>query len=175
MEGVGLSARGRAEAAAVAARLAGEDLSALYASPMQRTGETAEAIAKATGLAAQTDGDLIELDYGNWTGSTFEALGEDPRWPLWNAARGVTRIPGGESLIEVQARMRRFVDRARARHPDQRICAVGHGDAIKAILAHATGMPLDNLDRLEVSPASVSVLVAGDWGMKVFSINEAPR
>ena len=50
-----------------------------------------------------------------------------------------------------------------------------HGDPIKSILAHALGMPLDNLDRLEISPASVSVLVAGEWGMRVFSVNEAAR
>lgn len=175
MDGVSLSERGLAEARETGARLAREELSALYSSPMTRTRETAEVLSAAAGLPVETCEDLTEVDYGDWTGATFDALADDPRWATWNAARGVTGTPGGESLIEVQVRMRRFVDEARARHPDQRIAAVSHGDPIKAILAHAMGVPLDNLGRFEVSPASISVLVAGDWGMKVFSINEGQR
>jgi probable phosphoglycerate mutase len=173
MEGVTLSARGREEARAAGARLAGEALAAVYSSPMTRTRETAELAAEALGLPVRTDEDLTEVDYGEWTGAAFAALEDDPRWKAWNYARGVSRAPGGESLLDVQARLRRFVDRARLAHPDQRIAAVSHGDPIKSIVAHATGMPLDNLDRLEISPASLSVLVAGDWGMRVFSVNEA--
>ena len=172
---MGMSERGREEARAAGRRLAGEGLAAIYASPMQRTRETAELAAGACGLPVEIAPDLIEIDYGDWTGATFEALHGDPQWDLWNREKGVTRPPNGESLLEVQARMRRFVDVVVARHPDQRIAAVSHGDPIKAILAHATGMPLDNLMRLEISPASISVLVAGDWGMKVFSVNEAQR
>jgi probable phosphoglycerate mutase len=173
MPGVTLSQRGREEARAAGVRLAGESLAALYASPMTRTRETAELAAEALGLPVRIADELMEIDYGEWTGATFEALKSDPRWRAWNAARGVSRAPGGESLLEVQARVRSFVDRARLAHPDQRIAAVSHGDPIKSILAHATGMPLDNLGRLEISPASLSVLEAGDWGMRVFSVNEA--
>jgi probable phosphoglycerate mutase len=118
--------------------------------------------------------DLLEVDFGQWTGTTFEALRADAAWPDWNAARGVARPPGGETLVEVQARLRRFVEQIVARHPDQCVAAVSHGDPIKSILAEALGMPLDNLDRLEISPASISVLIAGEWGMRVFSVNEAP-
>jgi probable phosphoglycerate mutase len=175
MDGVALSERGREEARAAGARLAAEGLSAIYSSPLERTLETAELAAQAIGPPAEIAVDLLEVDYGQWTGWTFEALRSDPRWEAWNHARGVGRTPDGESLLEVQLRMRRFVDRMRLAHPDQRILAVSHGDPIKSILAHATGMPLDNLDRLEISPASVSVLVAGDWGMRVFSVNEAAR
>ena len=175
MEGVSLSEGGRAEARVTGQRLAREGLAALYSSPMARTRETADEVAQIVGLPVATAPDLNEIDYGEWSGATFTALDHDPRWRTWNAARGVTRAPAGESLIEVQARMRRFVDQARERHPDQRIAAVSHGDPIKAILAHALGAPLDHLDRLELSPASISVLVAGDWGMKVLSVNEAPR
>jgi probable phosphoglycerate mutase len=175
MDGVSLSERGREEARAAGRRLTGENLAALYSSPMERTRETAELVADAVGLPIETDPNLTEIDYGEWTGASFEALHGDPRWASWNYARGVTRPPGGETLLEVQARIRRFVEAAMRRHPDQRIAAVSHGDPIKAILAQAMGMPLDNLDRVEISPASISVLVAGDWGMKVFSLNEASR
>ena len=136
-------------------------------------GERGEELAEAIGLPVETSDDLMEIDYGDWTGTSFAALREDPRWAAWNYAKGVGRPPGGESLLEIQARMRRFVDHACARHPEQRIAAVGHGEPIKAILAHAIGAPLDNLDRFDLDPASVSVLAAGDWGMKVIRINEA--
>jgi probable phosphoglycerate mutase len=175
MSGVTLSERGEAEARAVAERLAHEDLAALYSSPMERTLQTAAAVAQATGLPAQTDDDLTEVDYGGWTGARFEDLAADDRWGGWNAERGPSRAPGGETLAEVQARMRRFLERIRARHPDQRIAVVSHGDPIRSILIDALGAPLAAIDRLEISPASVSVLVAGDWGSKIFSLNEGHR
>jgi probable phosphoglycerate mutase len=175
MTGVSISERGLAEARAAAGRLAREEIAALYSSPMERTRQTADALSAATGLPVEIDEELTEVDYGEWSGARFEALAGDPRWAAWNADRGGARAPGGETLAEVQARMRRFVERVRRRHPDQRIAAVSHGDPIRSILAYAIGAPIAGIDRMEVSPASVSVLVAGDWGMKVFSLNEAQR
>jgi probable phosphoglycerate mutase len=175
MPGVYLSERGRDEVLAVGGRLSSERLSAVYSSPLERTQETAELIAEASGLPVETSEDLLEVDFGAWTGVTFEDLRADPRWPDWSKDRGAARTPDGESLPEVQARLRRFVEAAIVRHPDQRIAAVSHGDPIKTILAAAIGMPLANIDRLEISPASISVLVAGAWGMRVFSVNEAAR
>jgi probable phosphoglycerate mutase len=173
--GVSLNERGREEARAAGRALAGRGLAAVYASPLERTRETAELAAEVLGLPVEISQDLLEVDFGEWTGTNFEALRAEPRWPAWNAARGVTRIPGGETLPEVQARLCRFVEQAMLRHPGQQIAAVSHGDPIKTILAEALGMPLDNLERLEISPASISVLTAGDWGMRVHSVNEAPR
>lgn len=175
MDGVSLSHRGRAESEALARRLAGEDLAAVYASPLARTLETAAPIAEAAGLAPVADEDLLEIDFGVWTGKPFDALGRDPEWPVWNSARSLARPPGGESMLEVQARLKRWLDRVRARHPDGRIAAVTHSDVIKALAAHALGFSLDQHGRLEVSPASVSVLAAGDWGVKLMSLNETVR
>jgi probable phosphoglycerate mutase len=175
MPGVSLSERGRAEARGAAERFAREALTALYASPLERTLETAELVAAATGLPIITDPDLIEVDYGEWTGRPFGELYADPHWQAWDQARGAGRPPGGESLFEVQQRMRRFLDRVLERHPGQRVLAVSHGDPIKSILAHATGMPLDKLDRLEIGPASTSVLTEGEWGLQVFGMNEPPK
>jgi probable phosphoglycerate mutase len=175
MPGVVLSEGGREEVSAVGRRLADERISAIYSSPLERTRETAALIAQAAALPVEISEDLLEVDFGAWTGVTFDALRADPGWPAWNEARGVARPPDGESLLDVQARLRRFVEAARERHPDERIIAVSHGDPIKTILADALGMPLDNLDRLEISPASISVLIAGAWGTRVFSVNEAAR
>jgi probable phosphoglycerate mutase len=175
MNGVSLSERGREEARAAARRLAAEELAAVYSSPLERTQETAELVAEAAGLPVEIAPDLTEIDFGAWTGSEFAALADDPGWMRWNATRTRARAPGGETLPEVQTRLVRWLDEACRRHPAERIAAVSHGDPIKTLLAHAIGLPLGNLDRLEISPASVSVLLAGDWGMRVASVNEVPR
>jgi probable phosphoglycerate mutase len=175
MDGVSLSGVGQAEAEALARRLQPEGLAAIYASPLARTLETALPIAAAAGLAPIADEDLIEIDFGQWTGRTFEALHGDPAWPVWNRARSLARPPGGESMLDVQARLKRWLDRVAGRHGGERIAAVTHSDGVKALVAHALGFSLDQHDRLEVGPASITVLAAGDWGLKVLSLNEMSR
>ncbi|RAK60924.1 histidine phosphatase family protein [Phenylobacterium hankyongense] len=175
MPGVILSEQGRAEARGLAQRLSREPIVAIYASPLERARQTAEPIAEALGLPVQVAADLQEIDFGAWTGARFEDLDGDPAWGLWNQARTLARAPGGESMLEVQLRLRRWLDAACERHSGQLIAAVSHGDAIKAILAQVLGLSLDQHQRLEISPASVSTVAVGDWGAKVLGINEAPR
>jgi probable phosphoglycerate mutase len=175
MDGVTLSGEGRREAEALAARLRGEGLNAVYASPLQRTRETAEPIAAAAGAPLTLDDDLLEIDFGTWTGKTFEELRGDQAWAVWERARGVARPPGGETMVEVQARLRRWLDRACTRHPDGRIAAVTHADVIKTLVAYTLGFSLDQHGRLEISPASLTTLAAGEWGMKVMGVNEMIR
>ena len=175
MDGVGLSEQGRREAVALAEHLRREQLTAIYASPLARTLETARPIAEAAGLEPMIEDDLLEIDFGEWTGRSFESLQDDPIWRLWNTRRAVARPPGGECASEVQARLQRWLDRARALHPGERIAAVTHSDVIKALAASVLGFSLDRHDRLEVSPGSISVLAAGDWGLKLLSLNEGVR
>jgi broad specificity phosphatase PhoE len=174
-EQVRLNSVGLGEAEALASRLCGEGLDAVYASPLARTRETAAPIAAACGLDYKIDEGLIELDFGAWSGRPFAALAGDPDWDRWNDARDAARPPGGETMQEVQARVADFLARAQAGHAGGRVAAVAHGDVIKAAMSYALGLPINHLHRLEISPASVSVLVAGAWGMKVHSINEVPR
>jgi len=175
MDGVTLSDVGRQESLAVAERLKGEGLAAVYSSPLERTRQTADPIAAAAGLPVRVDEALLEIDFGAWTGKAFEELRDDPEWACWNTARAVSRPPGGEAMVEVQARLRGWLDRTRAAHPEARIAAVTHADVIKALVAHILGFSLDQHDRLEISPGSVTALVAGDWGAKILSLNEANR
>src|SRR5262249_25509996 len=102
MPGVSLSEHGRAEIAAVAERLAGERVAALYSSPLERTRESAEIIAARLNLPVTFCDDLIELDFGEWTGSTFDSIRADPRWEAWRTQRSLARIPGGENMRQVQ-------------------------------------------------------------------------
>jgi probable phosphoglycerate mutase len=170
--GIALSGAGAGESAELARRLGGEGLSAVYASPLERALGTAEPIAAAAGVALRPAEDLQELDYGDWSGRSFDALEEDPAWRAWNADRAHRRPPSGETLVELQCRVARWLDHARTRHPGERIAAVSHAEPIKVALAWVLGAPFDALARFEVDPASISTVVGGDWGFKVLGINE---
>ena len=173
MPGVGLGEAGRRQAEALARRFAGEAVDAVWTSPLQRARETAEPIAARLGLPARPSDALSEIDFGAWTGQSFAALGDDPRWRRWNEARGSERPPGGESMAEAQARAAGEVERARAGHPDGRVLLVSHGDVIKAALAGVLGLSLDAHARFEISPGSVSALAVWEGGGKLLSMNEA--
>ena len=175
MPGVGLGEAGLAQAEALARRFGDGHrgaVNAVWTSPVQRARETAEPIALRLGLLAWDSDALCEIEFGAWTGATFEALRDDPRWHRWNEARGDERPPGGESMVEAQARAMNEVERAREEHPDGCVVLVSHGDIIKAVLAGVLGLPLDAHARFEVPPASVSALAVWDGGGKVLSMNE---
>jgi probable phosphoglycerate mutase len=175
MEGVVLNSVGQSEAEALARRFAREPVGAVYASPLERARQTAAPIARAVGRPLTLTDALNEIDFGDWTGAEFAALQGDLRWNLWNTVRSAHRPPGGESFAEAQARVAAWLDEVFRRHPDGSVIGVCHGDLIRAALVHVLGLSLDHYDRLEVEPGSVSVVVGGEWGRKVHSINEAAR
>jgi broad specificity phosphatase PhoE len=180
MPGVGLTERGRAEIAAAAeylaaGRLAGETIAALYASPLQRTRESAEIVSERLGLPIEFRDELIELDFGEWTGTTFNAIRGDPRWHPWNQHRSLARIPGGETMRAVQYRAVEAILDIAERHRDAAAVVVSHGDVIRAVLVFALGMPLDFYGRIEVVQGSLSTIRIDESGIRVVSINERPR
>ena len=175
MEGVGLGEQGRKEATRAAERLKAEKIAALYVSPLQRAMETADPIAGALGLKRIEAEALNEIDVGEWTGARFEDLRHHPAWEPWNRDRSQHRAPGGESMLEVQARVARWLADVAERRPDEHVAAVCHSDVIKAGLCYALGLSLDHHSRIEISPGSISVVLAGAWGLKVHSVNEVPR
>jgi probable phosphoglycerate mutase len=175
MPGVGLTERGRAEIAAVAERLAGDGVVAIYASPLQRTRESAEIVAARLGLAIEFRDDLIELDFGEWTGATFESIRADPRWEAWRTHRSLSRIPGGESMREVQRRTVEALMELGERHPEETLVAVSHGDVIRSALLFALGMPLDHYARIEVGQGSISTIRIDAAGIRILAINERPH
>jgi broad specificity phosphatase PhoE len=173
--GVGLSAHGCAEIAAVAERLADEKIAALYSSPLQRTRESAEILSARLGLPIEYRDDLIELDFGEWTGLTFDAVRKDERWHLWSTCRSIASVPGGESMREVQERAVRALFQLRQAHPDATALIVSHGDVIRAALLFALGMPLDFYWRIEIGLGSLSTIDINDRGIRVLAVNERPR
>jgi broad specificity phosphatase PhoE len=175
LPGFGLTDKGRADIAVVAERLAAENIAALYASPLQRTHETAEIIAARLGVAVVLHDDLLELDFGDWTGKTFDEIRGDPRWPPWSTQRSLAAIPGGESMRQVQRRVVEALIEIGQRHPDEGVVVVSHGDVIRAALVFALGMPLDFYGRIEVAQGSISTLRLDPGGIRVIAINERPQ
>src|SRR5438046_10403261 len=94
MPGVGMTERGRAEIASQAERLAGEKIAAIYASPLQRTRESAEIVSAPLGLPIELRDDLLELEFGEWTGATFDSIRADPRWQARTPQRSLAVTPG---------------------------------------------------------------------------------
>lgn len=156
--GVHLDEAGEQQAAATADRLAHLPVSAVYASPLERTQETAKVIAKAHGLRVRTRRDLGEVDYGEWTDRPLGQLRRRKEWTVVQATPSRMTFPGGESIRGAQARAVDATEALAAAHPGETVVAVSHADVIKAVLAHHLGMPLDSFQRLVVSPASVSVV-----------------
>jgi probable phosphoglycerate mutase len=172
MPGVVLSERGRTEAEAAARRLTEAGIAAIYASPMERTRETGEIVGRHLGLPVNIHDDLAELDFGEWTGLTFDEVRKDPRWPLWATHRSLSCIPGGETMRAVQRRVVEAIMETREAHPDDHVVVVSHGDVIRAALVFALGMPLDLYSRIEVATASLSTVRIDNNGIRVIAVNE---
>lgn len=166
--GVSLNEEGRAQAERVAQRLAREKPAALLSSPVERCLETAAPIARACGLAAEPAEALSEIDFGAWSGRSFDELRADPGWAAWNSCRGAARCPEGESMLEAQARIVRRIERL----PDAAVAMVSHGDVIKAALCWALGLSLDFVHRFEIAPGSISAVELRSGAPLTLWINE---
>ena len=174
MPGVGLNAEGRAQAERLAAHFAAVRPTAVISSPLQRTVETAQPIASRLGLELELESGLLEIDFGAWTGRAFTELDGDPAWPLFNNARSLVAIPGGESLIDVQTRMVATLRRLAADRPEASLVLVGHGDPLKSAIAYFLGVPIDLQRRIEIAPGSISDLELGRDDVVVNAVNLQP-
>jgi probable phosphoglycerate mutase len=171
--GVSLSPAGRVEAEALAERLARHPISSVYASPRERAIETAKPIAERHGVAVQIAPELDEVDFGSWTGLSFKELDKDPLWHRFNRHRAMTRIPNGESMAEVAARMTLFLRSRAAREGDGDIAVIGHGDPLRLAVVSLLGLPIEAMLRLEIAPASLNIIrVAGDAEAKLELLND---
>jgi probable phosphoglycerate mutase len=170
-EGTPLNSSGRVQVERLAENLRLVPLAAVLSSPLARARETAEPIARTHGLDIELVPALGEYEFGNWTGRRFRDLDADPVWQRFNAVRSVVRPPAGELMLTVQQRaVSALLDVANA-WPDAQVAAVSHGDVIRAVLMYFLGMPLDFVNRLEVSPACISILTLDANGPNVRAVN----
>jgi len=170
--GLHLADAGREQAEAVAARIAElPKVDAVYASPLERTRETAAPIAKALGLRTKAEKGLLECDFGDWTGKKLKDLMKLPEWKTVQRYPSGFRFPGGESFAEMQARITGALQRIASDHCGQVVVAVSHADPIKAAVAAALGTHLDLFQRIVVSPCSVTAIAYGPEGPIVLTVN----
>ncbi|RJR34330.1 MAG: phosphoglycerate mutase [Desulfobacteraceae bacterium] len=169
--GIHLSSQGEGEAAELVKSLSEVRIDAVFSSPLERTRETAQRISEASGKPVQVVENLVEIDYGEWTGRRIESLREDPVWIRYNRFRSTTRIPGGEWFVEVQDRVVKALEELRTQHAEQILAIVTHGDVIRVAISHYIAIPLDMITRLVVKPASVSALSLSDHAPELLFTN----
>ena len=177
-EGVTLDQAGRDQAAHTGDRLAAVPVVGVVSSPLERCRETAGLILdRQTGTPyAPIEPDLTECDYGQWQGRKLSDLASEDLWPLVQTQPSAVVFPGGEAMAAMQARsvaaIRRYDAAFEAEHgPGAVWVAVSHGDVIKSILADALGMHLDLFQRINVSPASLSIVHYGTNRPSVYATN----
>ncbi len=170
--GLHLSDVGRTQADGAAARIAGlKNVAAVYASPLERTRETAAPIGKVRKLRVRRDKGLLECDFGEWTGSALKDLYKKPEWKTVQQYPSGFRFPGGESFAEMQLRITRALEGLSAKHRGETVVAVSHADPIKAAVAAALGTHLDLFQRIVVSPCSVTAIAYTPTGPIVLAVN----
>ena len=163
--GVRLDEVGLTQAVRTAERLAVVPLVAVVTSPLERCRQTAKAIVKAQAdsPATATERGITECDYGAWQGRALRELAKEPLWKTVQTQPSAAAFPDGESMATMQARsvnaVRRLDSLYEAEHGAGAVwVAVSHGDIIKSVLADALGMHLDLFQRIQVDPASVSII-----------------
>jgi probable phosphomutase (TIGR03848 family) len=188
--GLHLADAGRHQAEALAARLAAwappegragdrgnpergkrPRISAVYASPLERTRQTAAPIASALGVRVKIDRGLLECDFGDWTGAELKSLSKLPEWATVQRYPSGFRFPGGESFRAMQTRIVDSLSALAAEHAGETVVAVSHADPIKAAVADALGSHLDLFQRIVISPCSVTAVSYGPAGPSVLTVN----
>jgi probable phosphoglycerate mutase len=172
----GLDAEGRAQVRATADWIAAlaDEIDAVVTSPLRRTRETAEIIAGVLGKEVEVEEGLAEAAFGTWDGLTFAEVRDHHPDDLeaWLGSTDVAPTGGGESFVDVDRRVRRTRDRLLAAHPGQVVLAVSHVTPIKLMVKLALGAPLEALFRMELAPASVTVVSwypDGQASMRMFN------
>jgi len=143
----------------------------VYASPLERTQETAAPVAAALGVEVVAEDGLLELDMGEWTGLALATARKRKEWATIQRYPSSFRFPDGESFLDMQTRMVGTIDRLRAAHPGAVVVAVSHADPIRALVAHAMGTHLDLFQRIVISPCSLTGIAYGTEGPVVLMVN----
>ena len=172
-KGLDLSDEGVAQAERAAERITKlrRRVKAVYASPMERTKQTAAPIGKALGLRVRSNRGLIEAEFGAWTGRKLPDLMKLPEWRQVQHYPSGFRFPDGESFSEMQQRICGTLEKLVIEHAGQTIVVVSHADPIKAVIAEAMGTHLDLFQRIVVGPCSISAIMYSPDGPVVLGVN----
>ena len=156
--GIHLSAEGVQQAHTLASAMACLRLSELWSSPLERAVETAVVLARDMDISINLSAALNEVDYGQWTGKSFDELSHDPLWRSFNSFRATTSIPEGELLANVQKRLISHLEHLSKDEHRGNVALVTHAEPIRLVLRCYLEAAGYMHDKLEISPASVSAL-----------------
>jgi probable phosphomutase (TIGR03848 family)/uncharacterized repeat protein (TIGR03847 family) len=170
---VHLNEDGKAQAAALGLRLATVKIDVLYSSPLERTVETAQAVIEHhPELQLQTLDDIGEVRYGTWQGAEIRKLAQRKMWHNIQHVPSRVRFPNGEAMRDTQIRAVNALERLAEKHPRQTVAVVSHSDVIKMIVSYYLGMHLDLFQRIEISPASLTIIYMSDGRPTIGQVNE---
>lgn len=175
LPGVHLNEHGRAQAQALVARLEGVPIAAIYSSPLERAVQTAEPLAQARGLEIRARDGLGETHTGDWDGLPLKELAQTKTWQMFQVCPSLTRLPNGETGLEMQTRALAELDVICAAHPQDTVAIFTHADIIKAVLAFYLGAHLDHFQRIVISPASISVVSIDKGNPHILRVNDTGR
>lgn len=166
---IALNTVGQNQAFSLAEFFAGGKVCSIHSSPRLRTRQTALPLSEQTGCEVHVSAALDEIDFGRFAGQAFAALGADPDWQFWNAARGVARCPGGETMREAVDRATSYI---RATRPaDAPAVLVTHCDIIRGIVADQLGLGLDAMFRFDCDPGSITSLDVSSGHTRLIALN----
>ena len=172
---VHLNKKGLQQAQLVADSLKDAPIKAIYSSPMERTLETAELLAKNLNLQVVPIPGLLETNCGEWQGQSVKKLRRQKIWKSVQLHPSLFHFPGGESIAECQHRMVQVLESLRQQYSEHDVVACfSHADPIKQVVAYYLGLSLDNFQRLSVDTASISALFISDNGSRLIMLNHNP-
>jgi probable phosphoglycerate mutase len=171
---VHLSKSGQEQAERLAERLGKLTIAQVQVSPMDRCSETlAPWLAKyGKGVTVNLEPNLIEVDYGKWSGKKLATLSRAKLWRKVQGQPSAITFPDGESLAQMQVRAMKTVHDFFASDQEM-IIMVSHGDVIKAIVASSMGMHLDDFQRIVIDPASITILESNGGAIRLTRLNDS--
>lgn len=167
-----LTEKGREQAKSVAEKLTGIPAAAVYASPLERTMETAAFIAEKLNLPVIPRDGLLETDIGAWQGVKIKTLKRLKEWKIVQSSPSRWHFPSGEAFSETQYRICAELEALAGMHQnDHFVVCISHADPIKLAVAYYLGIPLDLFQRLEVGLASITALEIGAAASRLLTFN----
>ena len=169
-----LSAAGIEQAELLSRALSKEPLAAVYSSDLLRARKTAELIARPHALLVQTDARLRELNQGVLEGQNMDGLLAHHAELLkqWMADPAHTKMPGGESLLEIQARGWAAVTEIAERHAEKTTAVVAHNLLNVAVICKALELDLNRFRRIKQHTTAINELEFGNHGTVLIRLND---
>ncbi len=172
MANVHLNSQGIDQAEALARRFIAAPIRAIVSSPLERARETAAPLSRRLRMKIRVSELINEVDFGEWTGCRIDTLVGLKEWQKFNLFRSGARIPGGESMAEVQKRVVAQFEDLRTEFKEGAVALVTHGDVIRVAVAYYAGIPLDLFTRITVDPASITAVSVNEHGAGILRLND---